>query len=94
MEYRIERVNQVQVNPKIDLDFSTLLRTFLRQDPDIILVGEMRDQETVEIGLRAALTGHLVLSTLHTNDAVDQRLTSDWIWARRVIWWPVPCERW
>ncbi|GLO59758.1 MSHA biogenesis protein MshE [Vibrio sp. MACH09] len=74
VEYRLSRVNQVQVNPKIDLDFSTILRTFLRQDPDIILVGEMRDQETVEIGLRAALTGHLVLSTLHTNDAVDSAL--------------------
>ncbi|WP_070963197.1 GspE/PulE family protein [Vibrio sonorensis] len=74
VEYRLERVNQVQVNPKIDLDFSTVLRTFLRQDPDIILVGEMRDHETVEIGLRAALTGHLVLSTLHTNDAVDSAL--------------------
>ncbi|GAL10348.1 MSHA biogenesis protein MshE [Vibrio astriarenae] len=70
VEYRLPRVNQVQVNPKINLDFSTVLRTFLRQDPDIILIGEMRDQETVEIGLRAALTGHLVLSTLHTNDAV------------------------
>jgi MSHA biogenesis protein MshE len=74
VEYRLPRVCQVQVNPKIDLDFSTVLRTFLRQDPDIILVGEMRDQETVEIGLRAALTGHLVLSTLHTNDAVDSAL--------------------
>ncbi|WP_375751521.1 GspE/PulE family protein [Vibrio sp. HN007] len=74
VEYRLSRVNQVQINPKIDLDFSTVLRTFLRQDPDIILVGEMRDQETVEIGLRAALTGHLVLSTLHTNDAVDSAL--------------------
>tara|TARA_Y100001956_G_scaffold65059_1_gene65881 strand:- start:9171 stop:10895 length:1725 start_codon:yes stop_codon:yes gene_type:complete len=74
VEYRLPRVNQVQVNPKIDLDFSTVLRTFLRQDPDIILIGEMRDQETVEIGLRAALTGHLVLSTLHTNDAVDSAL--------------------
>ncbi|MEX0335044.1 GspE/PulE family protein [Vibrio tubiashii] len=74
VEYRLPRVNQVQVNPKIDLDFSTVLRTFLRQDPDIILVGEMRDQETVEIGLRAALTGHLVLSTLHTNDAIDSAL--------------------
>ncbi len=74
VEYRISRLNQVQVNPKIGLDFSTLLRTFLRQDPDIILVGEMRDQETAEIGLRAALTGHLVLSTLHTNDAVDSAL--------------------
>ncbi|CAH0541580.1 GspE/PulE family protein [Vibrio marisflavi] len=74
VEYRLPRINQVQVNPKIDLTFSTVLRTFLRQDPDIILVGEMRDQETVEIGLRAALTGHLVLSTLHTNDAVDSAL--------------------
>ncbi|KHT38304.1 GspE/PulE family protein [Vibrio sinaloensis] len=74
VEYRLPRINQVQVNPKIDLDFSTVLRTFLRQDPDIILIGEMRDQETVEIGLRAALTGHLVLSTLHTNDAVDSAL--------------------
>ncbi|WP_299685758.1 GspE/PulE family protein [uncultured Vibrio sp.] len=74
VEYRLPRVNQVQVNPKINLDFSTILRTFLRQDPDIILIGEMRDQETVEIGLRAALTGHLVLSTLHTNDAVDSAL--------------------
>ncbi|KWU02116.1 MSHA biogenesis protein MshE [Vibrio toranzoniae] len=74
VEYRLPRVNQVQVNPKINLDFSTVLRTFLRQDPDIILIGEMRDHETVEIGLRAALTGHLVLSTLHTNDAVDSAL--------------------
>ena len=64
----------MQVNNKIGLSFANLLRTFLRQDPDIILVGEMRDQETVEIGLRAALTGHLVLSTLHTNDAVDSAL--------------------
>ncbi|WP_282177605.1 GspE/PulE family protein [Vibrio nereis] len=74
VEYRLPRVNQVQINSKIDLGFSTVLRTFLRQDPDIILIGEMRDQETVEIGLRAALTGHLVLSTLHTNDAVDSAI--------------------
>ncbi len=74
VEYRLPRVNQVQVNHKIELDFSTVLRTFLRQDPDIILVGEMRDQETVEIGLRAALTGHLVLSTLHTNDSIESAL--------------------
>ena len=74
VEYRLPRINQVQINPKINLNFSTVLRTFLRQDPDIILIGEMRDQETVEIGLRAALTGHLVLSTLHTNDAVDSAL--------------------
>ncbi|WP_165312384.1 GspE/PulE family protein [Vibrio ziniensis] len=74
VEYRLSRIQQVQVNSRIGLDFSSLLRTFLRQDPDIILIGEMRDQETVEIGLRAALTGHLVLSTLHTNDAVETAL--------------------
>lgn len=74
VEYRLSRVNQVQVVPKIGLTFSSLLRSFLRQDPDILLVGEMRDLETVEIGLRAALTGHLVLSTLHTNNAIDSAL--------------------
>ncbi len=71
IEYRLPGINQVQVNTKIDLSFSRVLRSVLRQDPDIILVGEMRDQETVEIGLRAAMTGHMVLSTLHTNDAVS-----------------------
>ena len=70
VEYRLDRISQVQVNAKIGLDFARVLRTTLRQDPDIILVGEMRDQETVEIGLRAAITGHLVLSTLHTMGAV------------------------
>lgn len=70
VEYRLAGINQVQVNEKIDLDFARVLRTTLRQDPDIILVGEMRDQETAQIGLRAAMTGHLVLSTLHTNDAI------------------------
>ena len=70
VEYRLPRINQVQVNHKIGLSFSNVLRTTLRQDPDIIMVGEMRDQETAEMGLRGALTGHLVLSTLHTNDAV------------------------
>ena len=70
IEYRLERVNQVQVNAKIGLTFSAILRTALRQDPDIVLVGEMRDQETTEIGLRAAMTGHLVFSTLHTQSAV------------------------
>ncbi len=74
VEYRLSRVNQVQVNSKIDLTFSTVLRTALRQDPDILMVGEMRDKETVEIGLRGALTGHLVLSTLHTNDAITSAL--------------------
>ncbi len=69
VEYRLPRMNQVQVNSKIGLDFPQILRAALRQDPDIILIGEMRDQTTVEIGLRAAMTGHLVLSTLHTNDA-------------------------
>ncbi|MGS2721196.1 GspE/PulE family protein [Paraglaciecola aestuariivivens] len=71
VEYRLPRVNQVQTNNKIGLNFSNVLRTTLRQDPDIIMVGEMRDQETAEIGLRGALTGHLVLSTLHTNDAIS-----------------------
>jgi type II secretory ATPase GspE/PulE/Tfp pilus assembly ATPase PilB-like protein len=61
----------VQVHEKIDLTFERVLRTALRQDPDIVLVGEMRDQETAEIGMRAAMTGHLVLSTLHTNDAAS-----------------------
>jgi MSHA biogenesis protein MshE len=74
VEYRLPRINQVQVAPKINLNFSTVLRTALRQDPDIIMVGEMRDHETVEIGLRGALTGHLVLSTLHTNDAITSAL--------------------
>jgi MSHA biogenesis protein MshE len=71
VEYRMSRINQVQVNPKIDLTFSQVLRTALRQDPDIVLIGEMRDRETIEICLRSAMTGHLVLSTLHTNDAVS-----------------------
>jgi MSHA biogenesis protein MshE len=69
VEYRLPGLNQVQVHDKIDLSFARVLRSCLRQDPDVLLVGEMRDQETAEIGLRAALTGHLVLSTLHTNDA-------------------------
>ncbi|TKB51207.1 MSHA biogenesis protein MshE [Ferrimonas sediminicola] len=74
VEYRLRRINQVQVNPKIGLGFSEVLRTTLRQDPDIIMVGEMRDRETAEIGLRGAITGHLVLSTLHTNDAITSTL--------------------
>jgi MSHA biogenesis protein MshE len=69
VEYRLDRVNQVQVNAKIGLDFARVLRTMLRADPDVILVGEMRDRETCEIGLRAAITGHLVFSTLHTLSA-------------------------
>ncbi len=71
VEYRLAGLNQVQVMEKIDLGFDRVLRAALRQDPDVILVGEMRDRDTAEIGLRAAMTGHLVLSTLHTNDAAS-----------------------
>lgn len=71
VEYRLPGINQVQVNDKIELSFSRVLRSALRQDPDVVLVGEMRDQETAQIGMRAAMTGHLVLSTLHTNDAAS-----------------------
>ena len=69
IEYRMSHVNQSQVNPKIGYTFAAGLRAFLRQDPDIIMVGEIRDHETAEIAIHAAMTGHLVLSTLHTNDA-------------------------
>jgi MSHA biogenesis protein MshE len=71
VEYRLPGINQVQVNDKIELTFARVLRSALRQDPDVVLVGEMRDQETAQIGMRAAQTGHLVLSTLHTNDAIS-----------------------
>ncbi|MCH8550801.1 MAG: GspE/PulE family protein [Natronospirillum sp.] len=74
IEYRLPRIQQVQVNPKIELNFARILRSALRQDPDVILVGEMRDQETVSVGIRAALTGHMVLSTLHTNDAISSAI--------------------
>lgn len=69
VEYRLSGVNQVQVNPKAGLTFGSALRSILRSDPDIVLIGEIRDRETAQIGVEAALTGHLVLSTLHTNDA-------------------------
>ena len=69
VEYRMDGINQVQVKPEIGLTFASSLRSFLRQDPDIMLVGEVRDLETAQICVRASLTGHLVLSTLHTNDA-------------------------
>jgi len=71
VEYRLPGITQVQVNEKIDLSFARVLRSTLRQDPDVILVGEIRDEETAQIGLRAALTGHLVFSTLHTKDAAS-----------------------
>ncbi|MCC6151627.1 MAG: Flp pilus assembly complex ATPase component TadA [Planctomycetes bacterium] len=71
IEYSVAGVNQTHVHPKIGLTFASVLRTMLRQDPDIMMVGEMRDLETLEVGVRASLTGHLVLSTLHTNTAVS-----------------------
>ncbi|WOH35898.1 GspE/PulE family protein [Thalassotalea fonticola] len=74
VEYRLPRINQVQVSDKIELSFARVLRTALRQDPDVLMVGEMRDSETVDIGMRGALTGHMVLSTLHTNDAITSAI--------------------
>ncbi|WP_153721342.1 GspE/PulE family protein [Sporosarcina cascadiensis] len=70
VEYQLEGINQIQVNNNVGLSFATGLRSILRQDPDIVMVGEIRDKETVEIAIRASLTGHLVLSTIHTNDSV------------------------
>jgi type IV pilus assembly protein PilB len=69
VEYRLKGINQIQVKPEIGLDFASCLRAILRQDPDVILIGEIRDKETLEIAIKASLTGHLVLSTFHTNDA-------------------------
>lgn len=74
VEYRLPRISQVQIHEKIGLDFATVLRASLRQDPDVLLIGEIRDAESAEIALRAAMTGHMVLSTLHTNDAVTSAL--------------------
>jgi len=71
VEFNIHGINQVQIKEEIGLTFAACLRTFLRQDPDIMLVGEMRDHETVDIAIKAALTGHLVFSTVHTNDAAS-----------------------
>jgi type IV pilus assembly protein PilB len=71
VEYNLEGINQVQMKPDIGLTFATALRAFLRQDPDVVMVGEIRDLETAEIGIKAALTGHMVLSTLHTNSAPE-----------------------
>jgi type IV pilus assembly protein PilB len=71
VEINLEGINQVAVNNKVGLDFATALRSFLRQDPDIVMVGEIRDLETAEIAVKAAQTGHLVLSTLHTNSAPE-----------------------
>jgi general secretion pathway protein E len=71
VEYKIEGLTQIQTHADIGLNFSTVLRSLLRQDPDIILIGEIRDLETTEIAVRAALTGHMVFATLHTNDAAS-----------------------
>jgi general secretion pathway protein E len=71
VEYEIAGIHQVHVQPKIGLSFASAMRAFLRQDPDVIMVGEIRDRETAEIGIHASMTGHLVLSTLHTNDAAS-----------------------
>jgi len=71
IEYELAGVGQTQVNPKIELDFAKALRAILRQDPDIIMIGEIRDFETAQIAIQASLTGHLVLATLHTNDAAS-----------------------
>jgi len=71
VEYRMNLIQQVQVNPKVGLSFADALRSILRQDPDKIMIGEIRDQETLEIAIKAALTGHMVISTLHTNDAIS-----------------------
>jgi type IV pilus assembly protein PilB len=76
VEYELQGIGQTQMKDSIGFDFATALRSFLRQDPDVVLVGEIRDKETSEIAIKAALTGHLVLSTLHTNDAVI--LTDPW----------------
>src|SRR5581483_10929688 len=71
VEFRLGGVNQVQINPKAGLTFASALRAILRSDPDVVLVGEIRDRETATIAVEAALTGHMVLSTLHTNDAAS-----------------------
>ena len=71
VEYKSESISQIQVNEKVGLTFAAALRSILRQDPDIIMIGEIRDMETAEMAIQAALTGHLVLSTLHTNDAAS-----------------------
>lgn len=74
VEINLEGINQVAVNPRQGMDFATALRAFLRQDPDVVMLGEIRDQETADIAIKAAQTGHLVLSTLHTNSAIDTLL--------------------
>ena len=81
VEYRLAGINQVQTNAKAGLTFASALRSILRSDPDIVLIGEIRDHETAQIAVEAALTGHLVLSTLHTNDAPVARSPGSSRWA-------------
>ena len=95
MEYVLNEINQVQINQKAKLDFARGLKSILRQDPDIIMIGEIRDKETAEIAVRAATTGHLVLTTLHTNDAVSSltRLVEmgidNFLWLlQQLVWLP------
>jgi hypothetical protein len=92
IEYELAGVGQTQVNPKIDLDFAKALRAILRQDPDIIMIGEIRDYETAQIAIQASLTGHLVLATLHTNDAASAitRLTDMGV-EPFLAYWPNVC---
>jgi general secretion pathway protein E len=71
IEYDLDGISQTQINPRIDMSFARALRTILRQDPDVVMIGEIRDLETAQIAVQASLTGHLVLATLHTNDAVS-----------------------
>jgi len=89
VEYQLKGVNQIQVSEKAGLTFARGLRSILRHDPDVILIGEIRDQETAQIAVQASLTGHLVFSTLHTNDAPGA-LTRSWIWGSNRTWWLPP----
>jgi len=91
VEYELKGINQIAVRPEIGLTFAMGLRHILRQDPNVIMVGEIRDLETAEIAIRAALTGHLVFSTLHTNDAPSA--FTRWTWASNRFWWPPRSRR-
>ena len=76
VEYQLNGINQIPVNPQVGLTFASGLRSILRQDPDIVMIGEIRDHDTADIAIRASLTGHLVLSTMHTNSALCDDTTS------------------
>ena len=93
VEYQLQGIKQMGINPKAGLTFATGLRSMMRGDPDIIMVGEIRDRETAQIAVEAALTGHLVLSTLHTNDAPPRSAASS-RWASSPSWWPPRSRRW